>query len=264
MSKLLLLGLLVALEPGEGVVNGFQGLLLIVGFNLVLDLVVLDGALHLVAVVLESVLRLHALLELLILLLVLLRLSRHLFDVLLGEAALVVGDGDLLLGSCGLLHGGHVEDAVGVNVKGHLDLGHATGHGRNPREVELTELVVVLGAAALALKDLDGHGRLVVGVRGEGLRLLGGHRGVARNEHRHHLARGLNAEGEGGHVEEEELRGLLRASACEDGRLHCRSVSHGLVRVDGTSGLLAVEVVREELLHLGDARGAAHEHHIVH
>merc|ERR1719261_1290186 len=111
------------------------------------------------------------------------------------SARLVVGDGDLVLLARRLLERAHVEHAVGVDVEGHVDLRHAAGHRRDAREVELAQLVVVLGPRALALEDLDRHRRLVVRVGREGLRLLGGHGGVARDEHRHHLARRLEREG---------------------------------------------------------------------
>ena len=54
--------------------------------------------------------------------LVLLGVVDHLLDVLLGEPALVVGDGDLVLLASRLVRGGDVEDAVGIDVKAHLDL----------------------------------------------------------------------------------------------------------------------------------------------
>merc|ERR1719231_1950680 len=180
--KLLLLGHLVGVQPGQGLVDGLLGGGLVLRGDLVLDLVVVEGVLHGVGVVLQAVLGLDALLELLILLSVLLSILGHLLDVLLGQAGLVVGDGDLVLLAGGLLHGRHVEHAVGVDVKGDVDLGHAAGHGWDAGQVELAQLVVVLGAGALALEDLDGHSRLVVGVGGEGLGLLGGHGGVAGDQ----------------------------------------------------------------------------------
>lgn len=62
----------------------------------------------------------------------------------------------LLLLSSALVLGSHVENAVGIDLEGDLDLGLAAGGGRDAVEVELAELVVVLGHGALALKDLEG------------------------------------------------------------------------------------------------------------
>ena len=47
-------------------------------------------------------------------------------------------------------------------------------------------------------------------------------------------------------------------------RLHGGAVRDRLVRVDAAAERLAVEEVGEQLADLGDARGAAHEHHLVH
>ena len=47
-------------------------------------------------------------------------------------------------------------------------------------------------------------------------------------------------------------------------RLHGGAVRDRLVRVDAAAERLAVEEVGEQLADLGDACGAAHEHHLVH
>ena len=57
----------------------------------------------------------------------------------------------------------------------------------------------------------------------------------------YHAAGGLEAEGERGDVEEEEVLELLRlVLAREDGGLHGGTISHGLVRVDRLARLLGV------------------------
>merc|ERR1719409_185831 len=61
--ELLGLGHLVALEPRERALDGLLGLGLVVVRDLVLDLLVVEGGPHRVAVVLERVLGLHLLLE---------------------------------------------------------------------------------------------------------------------------------------------------------------------------------------------------------
>ena len=84
--------------------------------------------------------------------------------------------------TCGLVLCRDVEDAVGVDVKDDVDLGHAAGSGGDAAQLELAQQVVVLGARALALVDLDEHAGLVVGVGGEDLLLLGGDGCVARDQ----------------------------------------------------------------------------------
>ena len=47
-----------------------------------------------------------------------------LLNLILGELG-TGGDGDLLLLAGSHIYGGNIDDAVGVNVEGHLDLGHS-------------------------------------------------------------------------------------------------------------------------------------------
>ena len=261
---LLLLGALVCVEPGDGLLDGVLEFLLLVLGNLVLDLVGGDGSLEAVAVVLEAVLGLDAVAVGVVLGLVLLCLGDHALDLVLGETSLIVGDGDLLLLAGGLLDGGDVEDAVGVNVEGDIDLGLATGHGGDTVEIELSEDVVVPGHGALSLEDLDEDAGLVVGVGGEGLGLLGGDGGVALDEGGHDTSRGLEAEGEGGDIKEEELGELLGlVGTGEDGGLDGGAEGDGLVGVDGLARLLSVEEVGEEALDLGDAGGSSDEDDLI-
>jgi len=50
----------------------------------------------------------------------LLSLLHHALNLLLAEAALVAGDGDLLLLAGALVLSSHVQDTVGVHLKSHL------------------------------------------------------------------------------------------------------------------------------------------------
>ena len=148
----------------------------------------------------------------------------HLLDLLRSETALVVGDGDLLLLASALLLGRHVQDAVGVDVEGHLDLRHAARGRRDAGQVEGPEQVVVLGHGALALVHLDVHARLVVRVRREDLALLGRDRRVALDEPGEHAAERLDAERERGDVEQQHVldfaleHAALHAGAGDDER----------------------------------------------
>ena len=105
---------------------------------------------------------------------------------------------------------------------------------------------VVLGHGTLALIDLDEHAGLVVRVGGEGLRLLGGDGGVALNQGRHHTARRLNAHREGRHVQQQEILHGLRLVAREDSGLDCRTIRHGLIRVNALVQLFTVETVLKQ------------------
>lgn len=71
--------------------------------------------------------------------------------------------------TCALFQGRDIEDAVGVDVKGDLDLRHASGSWWDACEVKLAKQVVVLCAGALTLVHLNGDSGLVVTVCTEGL-----------------------------------------------------------------------------------------------
>lgn len=61
-----------------------------------------------------------------------------------------------LLGLSGsLLEGGDVQDTVGIDVEGDLDLRNSSRSRGDTREVELSEQVAVLGPGSLSLEDLD-------------------------------------------------------------------------------------------------------------
>ena len=64
-------------------------------------------------------------------------------------------------------------------------------------------------------------------------------------------------EGEGAHVDEDDVSESLLSG--KDTSLNGSSVGDGLVGVDSLRGLLAVKVLLEELLDLGDTSGSADE-----
>lgn len=183
----------------------------------------------------EGVLGVNSLLDLLVFLSELLSLTNHALDLFLGEAALVVGDGDLLLLSGSLIFGADVEDTVGVDLEGDLDLGLTTRSRRDSTELKLTQQVVVLGHWALTLEHLDVDSGLVVLVGGEDLGLLGGDDGVTGDELGHDTTDSLNSESERGDIEEEQV---LATFTGEDTSLDSGTVSDSLIGVDTTVGLL--------------------------
>merc|ERR1719474_1152841 len=162
-----------------------------------------------------------------------------------------------------LIRSGHVQNAVGVNIEGHLNLGNSSGGWRNSSQIELAKVVVVLCHGPLVLVHLDGDSRLVVGVGGEGLGLLGGDGGVPLDQRGHHATSSLNSKREGSDIEEKKVRNSLRGVAGQDGSLDGGTVGHGLVRVDRLVQVLAVEEVLQQLLHLGDPGGATDKDDVV-
>src|SRR3546814_19956943 len=97
------------------------------------------------------VLRLDQGAALLVLLGVELGILHHLLDLGVAETARGLdADGLLLAGR--LVLGADVDDAVGVDVEGDLDLRHAARRGRNADQVELAEQLVVRRHLSLTLE----------------------------------------------------------------------------------------------------------------
>ena len=228
-----------------------------------LQLLLVEGVLHLEAVVLEDVLGLNSLADGIILSSELVSVGDHLLDLLLGESTLIVGDSDLLGLSAGLVASGNVKDTIGIDIESDLDLRGTTGRGGDALKVELSELMIIAGHLTLAFEDLDEDTWLVVSVGGEGLLLLGGNACVSWDKNSHDTAGGLDTLGEGRDIEEEEVLDLLAALSGEDGSLNGSAVSDSLIGVDGSVELLAVEEFLEHGLDLGDSGGTTDEDDLV-
>ena len=102
----------------------------------------------------------------------------HLLRCLVRQAARGL-DRDFLLFAGAFVHGAYGNDAVGVDVKGHFDLGHATWCWRDAFQVESAKDLVVRSHFTFALEDTDRHSVLVVFGCGENLRFLRRDRRVA-------------------------------------------------------------------------------------
>ena len=114
----------------------------------------------------------------------------HPFDVLVGDGFFLFVAGTVVLRA-------HMEDAVGVDLEGDLDLVHATGRGGDVCVVEYENnnyILVFLGHGSLALEHLDGDGVLVVVGSEEDLKLLFGDDGITEDQVGHHAGDGLNTE----------------------------------------------------------------------
>jgi len=259
--ELLLAGRLHRVHGLDDLVDlGLEGLL--VG-SLELVGVLGDGVLERVGVGLETVLGGDSGSGLLVLGLVLLGLGQHSLDLLLGESTLVVGDGNLGRFTGGLVGGVDVEDTVGVDIEGDLDLGNTSGGGGDTSKLEFTKQVAVLCLGSLSLEDLDQDTWLVVGVGGEDLGLLGWYSGVSLDQWGHDTTSGLDTHGQWGNVQEQEVLGGLGGVTSEDSGLNGSTVGDGLVWVDGPVWLSAGEHVGDELLDLGNSGGTADKDDLV-
>ena len=85
----------------------------------------------------------------------------HLLDLGLRQTRIGL-DRDLVFFAGRLVFGRHMQNTVGINVKGHLNLRCATGRRRNTFQIELAQTLVTDRDLTLALKYLDRHCRLIV------------------------------------------------------------------------------------------------------
>jgi hypothetical protein len=68
---------------------------------------------------------------------------------------------------------------------------------------------------------LNRHGGLLVLVGGEHLALLGGDHSVAGNELGHHTTNSLNAQGQGRHIEQQDVLHLIATLTTQNATLQC-------------------------------------------
>ena len=252
----------VVLEPVVDLLDSVEDSLLVILIDLATQTVlIVDLVLQAEGVVLKAVTGLDLALDGLILLGVLLGLLDHAVDLLLGETALVVGDGDGLGLASALVGGADLEDSIGIEVESNLNLGNTTGRGRDVGQLELAEHVVVLGHRALTLEHLDQDGGLVVGGSREDLRLAGRDDGVAGNELGHNTTSGLDTESEGVDIHENDIdHGVVTG---ENTTLNGGTEGDSLIGVDTLAGLLAGKELLEKSLNLGDTGRTTNKNNVI-
>merc|ERR550525_748514 len=228
-----------------------------------LDLLLAKRRLHAEYVRLETVFGRYFVLLLFILSLVLLGIVDHPVNVLLGEPAFVIGDGDLVLFPAPFLNGIHIEDAIGINVECDLNLRLSSWSWRYSHQVKLSQAVGVPGHGPLPLIDLDGDCRLVVAVGGEGLRLFGRNGRVPLDEAGHDTTGCLYSQRERSHVQQKEVAHRLVLVAAEDGSLDGSTIGNSFIWIDCLVELLAVEEVLKQFLNLRDPGASSHKDNVI-
>merc|ERR1711957_1042389 len=193
----------------------------------------------------------------------LLRLGDHALDLLRRQALARILHHTLGRGPRLLVHGPDVEDAVGIEGEGDLNLRLTLLGALDSLDLETVQQVVVLGAWTFALKDAHIDAALVVLAGRVVLCFPAWHRGVTRDDDAHDVALELDAERERSDVHEHNVPARRVAHATEDGSLHGCAKRHGLVGINRTAELAATEKPAEHLLYLGDPRGAADQDDIV-
>ena len=186
-----------------------------------------------------------------------LRVLKQAGDLLLAEVGAAL-DAHALLTTGGAIGGRHLQEAVGIDVEGHLHLRHPAGSGGDAGEAKAPEAFVARRHLPLALEHMNLHGTLVHLRGAEDIALAHGNGGVARDQHLHHPADGLQPEGEGGDVVEHQVAQF----AGENAGLHCSTDGHHLIGVHRLTGL-TWDQRAHHLLHHRHAGGAPHQHDIV-
>ena len=206
---------------------------------------------------LRLVLHFHQLALLLVLISVRFGVLDHFINITVGQTTRRLNTDRLFL-ACRLVLRRNMHDAVGVNVEGDFDLRHAARRRRDLFKIELPQRLVVAGHFALALEHGDGHRRLSVLRRGEGLPLLGGDGGVAVDQAGEHAAQGFDAQRQGRYVEQQHVLDI----ALQHARLNGGAHGDHFVRVDAPMRFAAKEVLHR-LLNLRHTGHAANQDHFV-
>src|SRR6202011_6035133 len=112
----------------------------------------------------------------------------------------------------------HVEDAVGVDVERHLNLGHATRRRWDAREVELAQRAVLRRQWTFALQHVHFNRSLTVSRGRERFSLLGRNRRIARYHRRTPAAQGFKRQRQRGYVQQEQVFDFALERATLNGR----------------------------------------------
>ncbi len=105
---------------------------------------------------------------------------------------------------------------------------------------------------------MDLNGGLAVSGGGEDLALVGGDGGVPVDQPGEHAAHGLNAQGQGGHIQQQDVLHV----AGENAALNGSAYGHALIGVDALEAFLAGDGL-DSVLHGGDPGGAAYQQHLI-
>ena len=253
----------VGINPGKSLLGKVLDLGLVFVGEVILQFSLVEGLLHLEAVVLNVVLGIELELSESVLGLVFLGVSNHSLDLLLGESTLVVGNGNFGFSAGLTVESGDLQDTIGIDVKSDNDLWDTLWCWGDTSEVKLSEEMVVLGHLSLSLVDLDEHDWLIVDTGGEGLGLSGWDGSVSINDVGHDTTLGLDTHGKWGNIEEEKLGGHLVSLSGEDSGLNGGTEGNSLIWVNGLVEGSSTEEVTEHGLDLWDSSGSSDQNDLV-
>lgn len=155
------------LKSSHGVADGVLDLLLLASLELEGQSRIGDNLLNTADVRLKLLLGLESLLESVVVGLESLGVADHLLDLIGGELADRVGNGDVGAAAGGLLGGSDLEDTVGIDLEDTLEDGLTSTHGRDRGKSEFTQGGVVLAVDTLTLVDGELNALLTIADSGE-------------------------------------------------------------------------------------------------
>src|SRR6266851_8323279 len=228
----------VYVVSGKSIANCFDPLIDIsaqTGRNLFTNIP--QGALCLVGQAIGAVAHFDLLFALAVFLRVQLGFAHHALHLPLRETA-GGSDGDLLLAPGSLVACRDIENAVGIDVEGHLNLRDASRSRSNTLKAEVPKALVVTSQFALTLQHMHIDGGLAIFGRAEGLALARRDGCVALDQAGHHASQRLHSQRERGDVKQEHVLHLTLEHTCLNGRAH----GHHFIVVDALMRLLAKDL----------------------
>jgi len=248
---------LASLALGNELAHGSDLLLDLLGLSLVETVLkLLESLLSVVHNAVGAVGSLDSVLALLILLGVLLRVADHRLDFRVRKTG-TRGNGDGLVLVGGLILGVDVDDGIGINVEGDLNLGNTAVRRWDTDKLKVSEELVVTDELTLTLVDLDLDSALEVSSSGEDLGLLGGDGGVAVDQAGEDTAEGLDTEGKRSDIEQQKVGDLTS----KDSTLDSSTNGNSLVGVNRL-GRVAAENALDRLGDLGHTGHTTDEDHL--
>ena len=97
------------------------------------------------------------------------------------------------------------EDAISVNIKADLNLWHTALGWQDTVEHEASQCPVIGCHRSFPLQDVNLYARLIVRGGTENLALGGGDSGITGDEGGSHRTEGLDTEGEGGNIKQQDF-----------------------------------------------------------
>merc|ERR1711962_1525045 len=151
-----------------------------------------------------------------------------------------------------LVFGIHVQDTIGINIEGYINLRNSTGCWWNATKFELSKEVVVFGHGSLTFVHLNQHTRLVVSVSGERLRLLGWNGSVTFDQGCHNTTSCFNTKRQRSHIQKKQILHCFTLVTLQNGSLNGSTKSNSFIRIDRVAQFLSIEEILEKILHLGN------------